>query len=318
MTEKQINKWLRRQFSPIGWMLVAYLLLMNALVSVATAVDMGQQALWNLATGNFFADFDWDAIWNNAWGYIGAGLVVLPVLWAWKGDDFFGGIWRHRGKKMTLLTVLVVLGLCTLGQLANSLWVSLLELIANLFGGSILPMLESVSGASDSLSMFLYGVVFAPLTEELLFRGYILHSLKPYGRRFAIAASAVLFGLFHGNLLQAPYAIVMGLVMGWLAMEHSFAWALVLHVFNNLVLAEGLDRATRGLPPMVAEGIILAVFSVFSLAALVILWTKRRDIRAYRRGEWIDRRCVKCLFTNPGVLLLTVLMAANMVSFFFA
>ena len=35
MNEKQINKWLRKRFSPVGWTLVGYYVLMNILVSMA-------------------------------------------------------------------------------------------------------------------------------------------------------------------------------------------------------------------------------------------------------------------------------------------
>jgi len=318
MTEKQISKWLRRQFSSIGWILIGYYLLMNLLVSLTMALDMGKQALWNLATNHFPMDFDWETIWSNGWGYIAAGVVLMTVLYGWTGSRYWGEIWKHRERKMTGLTILAVLGLCVGAQLLNSFWVGLLELVANAFGSSMIPMLESVSGSSDSVSMFLYGAVFAPVTEELLFRGYILNALKPYGRRFAILGSAVLFGVFHGNLLQTPYAFVMGLVLGWLAMEFSLRWAVALHVFNNLVLAEGLSRLTENLSPILAEGILLSVMLGFSLAAAVILFAKRREIRAYRRGEWIDRRCAKCLFTSCGVLLLFVMMAGNTVSYFFS
>jgi membrane protease YdiL (CAAX protease family) len=98
-------------------------------------------------------------------------------------------------------------------QMVNSLWLTGLELVMNLFGSSMMPMLEMVSGSTGSFSMFLYGAVLAPISEELLFRGYILRALRPYGKRFAILGSAILFGLFHGNLLQGPYAMLVGLVI---------------------------------------------------------------------------------------------------------
>ena len=69
----------------------------------------------------------------------------------------------------------------------------------------------------------------------MLFRGLILRTLRPFGKRFAIVMSAVLFGMFHGNLLQAPCAMVIGLLFGYAAMEHSILWAVALHVFINQV-----------------------------------------------------------------------------------
>ena len=92
--------------------------------------------------------------------------------------------------------------------------------------------------------------ILAPLWEELLFRGYVLRTLRPYGKRFAVMGSGVLFGLFHGNLLQTPYAVLMGLVLGYLTVEYSIHWAVLLHLFNNLVLADLLSRITASLPEM--------------------------------------------------------------------
>ena len=57
MTEKQINKWLRRQFSPVGWTLIGFGALMNLLVMLTMGVDLARQALWNVSTGNFLTDF---------------------------------------------------------------------------------------------------------------------------------------------------------------------------------------------------------------------------------------------------------------------
>ena len=51
------------------------------------------------------------------------------------------------------------------------------------------------------LQLLLAGLI-APAAEELLFRRLLLRRLRPYGGRFALVASALCFGLFHGNLNQ--------------------------------------------------------------------------------------------------------------------
>jgi hypothetical protein len=48
----------------------------------------------------------------------------------------------------------------------------------------------------------------------------------------------------------------------------------------------------------------------------VILLKNRSRIREYRLGEWMDRRCLKCFFTNSGVLVLAILMCVNMLLLF--
>ena len=211
---------------------------------------------------------------------------------------------------MTPFVFFCLLSFCVGAQMVNSIWVTLLELVLNQFGLTAMELLESVAGDSDTFSMFLYASILAPIGEEILFRGYVLRSLRPFGKRFAILGSAILFGLFHGNLLQTPYAIVMGLVLGYLATEYSIRWSVLLHMFNNLVLAELLTRLTENLPDAV-------VFGGFTLVSLIILVLKRQEIQEYNRSEWIDRRCIGCFFTNSGILVMTAIGIVNMISLLF-
>ena len=208
---------------------------------------------------------------------------------------------------------LTLLCFCMGAQMANSLWITLLELVMNPFGKSVMPILESVAGDSNTFSMFLYASVLAPVWEELLFRGYVLRTLRPFGKRFAILTSAVLFGLFHGNLLQTPYALLMGLVLGYVTVEYSIGWALLLHMFNNLVLADLLTRLTANWSEMAYGTLNMALFGGSAMLSVVILLKNRWKIKAYRSEEWIDRRCLKCFFTSGGVFVLTGLMCVNMV-----
>lgn len=312
MTERQINKWLRRQFSPICWILLGYYCLLNILVSVAALTDVLRQMLWNTATGTFLTDIDADALMNNGWGYIISICVGVVLLHAWKGPDYWKQEIFRKEKRMAAPVFLCALSFCMGSQMLSSLWLSCLELVMNSFGSSVMPILESVSGSTETVSMFLYSAFFAPISEELLFRGYVLRSLRPYGKRFAILGSALLFGLFHGNLLQGPYAFLVGLILGYLACEYSIVWSVGLHIFNNLVLAEGLTRLTDALPAAVADGIHIALFSGFLIISVGILIAKRRAFRDYRLGEWMDRRCVKCFLTNGGFLVFAAVMLINM------
>ena len=314
MTDKQINKWLRRQFAGTGWVLVGYYVLMNILVLLSTALDFAAQSLRFTANGT---PPDPNAVAGNAWGYIAAILVGFAILYAWKGPDYWWSDVWHREEKMSVKTFFCFLSLLIGSQMVNSVWVTMVEWVMNLFGGSLMPMMEAVSGSADTLSMFLYSALFAPIAEELLFRGYILRTLRPYGKRFAIFASAVLFGLFHGNLVQTPYAILVGLLLGYVTVEYSLTWATVLHMFNNLILADLFTRITANLSDMVYGIINLLLFGGFFLVSLAILIRKREEVRDYRQGEWMDRRCVKCFFLSPGVVVITVLMVINMITMLF-
>lgn len=312
MTEKQINKWLRRQFSPLGWGLVGYVVLLNVTVSTAMVVDMFGQGMKAILSGNFEMEMGMNALMQNGWGYIVAIMVALLILHAWKGPDFFREEILAKKRPMSHGVFLSLLALCLGSQLANSLWIGALETVLNIFNISALGILENVSGSTESFSMFLYASFLAPISEELIFRGYILRSLRPYGKRFAILGSAVLFGLFHGNLLQTPYTLLIGLLLGYVTVEYSILWAIGIHMFNNLVVADLLSRLTAALPEMTASLITLAVIGAAAVVSVVMLVTRRHEIRAYRSSEWIDRRCLKWFFLNSGVIALMILMFGNM------
>ena len=96
----------------------------------------------------------------------------------------------------------------------------------------------------------------------------------------SILGSAFLFGLFHGNLLQTPYAFLVGLVLGYVAVEYSVGWSMALHIFNNLVLADLLSRLTANLSEVAASVLELTIFTGFFVAAVAILIANRARVRA--------------------------------------
>ena len=311
MDDKLIRKHLRREFRVIGWLLVAYYGIMNILTVAAVFSDVLRQFLQSLSRGQFPGNPDIHALMGNGWGYVATVAVGLLFLFCWKEDRFWKESVLASHGKMTVGVFAVLACLCMAAQLVNSLWIAGLELVMNQFDRSVMDILESVSGQSDTFSMFLYASILAPVSEELIFRGYILQTLRPYGKKFAIVLSAFLFGIFHGNLLQTPYAFLMGLVLGYVTVEYHIGWAVALHVFNNLVLADLLTRLTGGLSEQASEAVSLVLLGGAAIAAGVVLIVKRKRIGEYIRSDWMDRRCVKCFFTNSGVIALLVLMALN-------
>lgn len=316
MEEKKINKFLRRRFSAICWILIGYNVLMNILVLAAVGVEAVYQSMASLMGGEF-PQLDLSSLMNNAWGYILSIAVAMVVLLAWKDADFWKEEVFRKEKTISAGIFFCLMSLCIGSQMVNSLWITLLESLLNQFDLSVMQILETVSGDTGSFSMFLYASLLAPFFEEILFRGLVLRSLQPYGRRFAILGSALLFGLFHGNLLQTPYAFLMGLVLGYVTMEYSILWAMALHLFNNLVLADLLTRLTKNWPILAQNAINLLIFGGFALASAVILISRRQDIRAYRQQERMDGRCLKWFFLNSGFLVLAIFMLVNMLALLF-
>ncbi len=83
------------------------------------------------------------------------------------------------------------------------------------------------------LNVLVIGVL-PGLLEELLFRGVVLQGLRPAGDRVALVFSALMFGLMHGNMAQAPFAFVLGMVFGYITLKTgNILWTMGLHAANN-------------------------------------------------------------------------------------
>jgi membrane protease YdiL (CAAX protease family) len=60
-------------------------------------------------------------------------------------------------------------------------------------------------------------VVFAPIAEEVFFRGVVFNAwLREGGRRFAFIGSALLFAVIHDSLLSLIPIFALGLMLAWI------------------------------------------------------------------------------------------------------
>ncbi len=306
--EKIERKAMRKQFSTIGWVLLLVILGMNLCVYVCAILDVAILTI----TGNTQILSNEqalsDRLMQNGWGYLLTIALGLLLLYLWKGKGFFRGeVWK-RGRPMKPSSFLMLTSLFLGCQLLFQLIATGMEAFLNQFELSAQEALESATLTCETLSMFLYACIGAPIWEELLFRGVILRTLEPHGKRLAIWLSALMFGLFHGNLVQIPYAFGVGLVLGYVAVEYNIGWAIVLHTVNNLVLSDFLTRITMNLPAGVANlilwGLILVMF-VVGVICLIACW---REVRTYHRQNPINWKKILHFFTSPGVITAIIIL----------
>ena len=110
-----------------------------------------------------------------------------------------------------------------------------------------------------------------------------MQSLRRFGDGFALLISALLFGLFHLNMVQAPYAFLLGLWFGYLVLRTgSLRISMVLHACINLsagvmsILMNGM-----GEDMLVLVNLIYIVFWITTGIASVLFF----DF-AYPRPPW--------------------------------
>ncbi|MBQ2903694.1 MAG: CPBP family intramembrane metalloprotease [Clostridia bacterium] len=91
---------------------------------------------------------------------------------------------------------------------------------------------------TDFAGRIIYTVSIAvvpALVEEFAVRGVILQPLRKFGDKFAIIATALLFAVMHGNLIQAPFALIAGIGIGYaVCITNSIRTGFLIHFCNNL------------------------------------------------------------------------------------
>lgn len=134
-------------------------------------------------------------------------------------------------------------------------------------------------------------VVVAPISEELVFRGWLLPSLRQqYGTKIALVWSSVLFGLVHwhpGAPGAVVYATVAGFVLGGVAiLTKSTLSAIAMHAGTNavpllvpasLVQIEGFNTLSDRIEDI--RPAILLVSTAVAAGALWLVWKATRESR---------------------------------------
>lgn len=111
-----------------------------------------------------------------------------------------------------------------------------LNLILPLFPKIMESYMSVMEGlGNESVFMILCVCILAPIGEELIFRGLTMRTMeKAVPWQAAIVIQAVLFGLYHMNLVQGIYATLLGLLFGYTAYRYgSVVPGILLHMAVN-------------------------------------------------------------------------------------
>lgn len=187
-------------------------------------------------------------------------------------------------------------------QLIYSLFGNVLEFLLRLCGYTAMGQLNAASAQSTTVSMFLYTAVFAPVGEELIYRGLVMRQFQKYGNVFAIVVSAALFGVMHANLFQMIFAFLTGLVLGYMAAEFSLRWSIVLHLVNNLVFGELLGWLMGYLSPAEQDYLYRGINIFFFAFAAFWLLHHRKQLGHYLQQNRCAKKCYAAAFTAVAMV----------------
>ena len=213
---------MRRSYSRIGW---AFVVMVVAWYAVATAAEA---VLLVLAPHLLEVGWLTALIGTLPLYLVGIPLLLLTML----GLPRYTPSREPFGTRAFLVALAAAIAAMTVGNVIGTTVMTNLSLLS---GYSFSNLLEQTFELPLWCSVLLTAVC-APVFEELIFRKLLLDRLLPFGEWMAVFVSALLFGAMHGNFYQFFYALLIGLVLGYVYVR-SGKWQLcvLLHLIINVV-----------------------------------------------------------------------------------
>ncbi len=313
----------RKRFSIMGFSALLILLVSSVVqILVMTAFPQWLQNSWGM--------------WACTFGPIylvgvPAGLLLLRAVPAQKPE-------KHAIKpRQYIFLLLICFCMMYAGNLVGSILTSVLQ---GILGTSPVNPILNYATHQSVLQKILFLVILAPMIEEFVFRKQLIDRMRPYGEKAAIFTSAVMFGLFHGNLSQLFYAAALGLVFGYVYVKTGkLRYSMGLHMIINFLggvvgpmFLEHLDFTALGnlgqfdfsalmpmLPWVIAFGLYSLLLFGLAIAGLVILCIYAKKIRlAPGELQLPGSTLWKAVCGNVGMIMLLLACLAMIASTFFA
>lgn len=224
---------------------------------------------------------------NIILSFLGFGIAALYILKVQKVNVTSLISYGLPKKQGFFECVLVAVGFCYVANIVTSMLESSFQNIMPFAE----PKIDLPSGALGFAISVLSVAVAPALIEEFLFRSVIMGSLLKFGKAFAIFTSALLFGLVHGNLIQIPFAFLVGLVIGAMVVETNSIWTGVLIHFINNFISICLDYSKNIIDEKLLNFLFLfliAFLIIVGIFAFYILSVKNKNLFKYEKPNHIS------------------------------
>ncbi len=162
-----------------------------------------------------------------------SALIALPIFeWMRRRDrkaDLLAGIAEMSPISMKRYLWIVGISIPVAVGLNNLLLLANLAAYSEMFQATA----ELLAAPSMPMQILCCGIII-PIVEEYMFRGLIQRRMRRYmSPKKAILLSALLFGFYHGNLVQFIYGFLCGLLLAWLYETYG---SLKAPIFSHMIM----------------------------------------------------------------------------------
>ena len=149
-----------------------------------------------------------------------------------------GGTWKvDFSKTFHPYEILGIVCLIPGTQYLSAIITSIISMVFPNWLDTYEELIETAGITDDiTLVMFVYAVILAPISEELIFRGVTLRiAQRAFPFWIANIIQAFFFGAFHMNMLQECYTFILGLFLGYICHKGGSIYHVILfHFLFNL------------------------------------------------------------------------------------
>jgi membrane protease YdiL (CAAX protease family) len=298
------KKTLRRTANRLCWTLLFALLLMSsfgALICPLFLKAIGYTGDYSVEGFNGYTPVLYYLA--SGMGYVAGMAVPVLLYFAFRRISLRETLpFEKTGVLKTAACVFFGLAVCMLGNIPANAVANIQKTFG--FSGEI----PQSPLTNDLPVLILYGITVAiipAIVEELFFRGMVLQSLRRFGDGFAIVASAVLFGLFHGNFVQFVFALIAGLVMAQVVIRTGSLWtSILIHFLNN-----GISYTVQVTSRFVGEEqanqiysyVVMAIFALGLISIFYLLIKDKHFFRGDKHNPYFKFSSkIFAFFVNPG------------------
>ena len=221
-------------------------------------------------------------------------------------------------------TFILYLGITiTLMWIGNLIGLAITSLLSSTMQSDITNPVQELINSADIWFNLIIISLLAPIFEEILFRKLLIDRTIKYGAKVSIILSALIFALFHGNLNQFFYALLMGGFFAYVYIKTGkIIYTMILHGIINLIgsvvslfVANSVNNLMSGFNSV--DFAILIIYILILLLFLIIgIYGLTKLEKARFNGQKTEialENPFRTMFINYGMICFTAFYIIMMI-----
>lgn len=310
------TRLLRKKSSGLGFYVLAYFLSMNCIV--AGLVIFAEISLMLSGDINSFdvESFTSSMMSGPFYHYMSilaavVSAVVPALIYLKSSKTHISDCIQVNSVKPTMLIAMTAMGM-GLAMVANIAADLVTQNFSSLGFEYNLNMDSSSSSVFTNILYVISTAVTPAFAEEFAFRGILMGTLRKYGNSFAIITSAIMFGAMHGNIIQIPFAFILGLIFGYIDCKaNSIIPSIIIHFVNNFYsvimdIMQSQSVVTKHTFYIIYYSLFVAMLVLGVLAFLYIMKKDKNFLSISDTSNIVSlplKEKISSFFTSAGVIV---------------